>query len=69
MLPENATTFDLVTILGGIGGVLIGWFIYTAFGGDGSRGIEWVRWLIASAWRATRHGRVAGHRRRRTESL
>lgn len=36
-----------LTILCGIGGVLIGWFIYTAFGGNGSRGIDWVRWLIA----------------------
>ena len=26
-----------LTILCGIGGVLIGWFIYTAFGGNGSR--------------------------------
>jgi hypothetical protein len=26
---------------------LIGWFIYTAVGGDGSPGIDWVRWLIA----------------------
>jgi uncharacterized membrane protein YeaQ/YmgE (transglycosylase-associated protein family) len=25
-----------LTILCGIGGVLIGWFIYTAFGGNGS---------------------------------
>jgi uncharacterized membrane protein YeaQ/YmgE (transglycosylase-associated protein family) len=38
-----------LTILCGIGGVLIGWFIYTALGGDGSRGIDWVRWLIAIA--------------------
>jgi uncharacterized membrane protein YeaQ/YmgE (transglycosylase-associated protein family) len=38
-----------LTILCGIGGVLIGWFIYTAFGGDGSRGIDWVRWIIAIA--------------------
>ena len=38
-----------LTILCGIGGVLIGWFVYTAFGGDGSRGIDWVRWLIAIA--------------------
>jgi ABC-type antimicrobial peptide transport system permease subunit len=28
---------------------LIGWFIYTAFGGDGSPGIDWVRWIIAIA--------------------
>ena len=31
-----------MTILCGIGGVLIGWFIYAAFGGDGSAGIDWV---------------------------
>ena len=37
------------TILCGIGGVLIGWSIYTAFGGNCSRGIDWVRWLIAIA--------------------
>src|SRR5215217_4576472 len=36
-----------LTILCGIGGVLIGWFIYSAFGGNGSAGIDWVRWLIA----------------------
>jgi uncharacterized membrane protein YeaQ/YmgE (transglycosylase-associated protein family) len=36
-----------LTILCGIGGVLIGWYIYTAFGGNGSPGIDWVRWIIA----------------------
>ena len=36
-----------LTILCGIGGVLIGWYIYTAFGGNGSSGIDWVRWIIA----------------------
>ena len=36
-----------LTILCGIGGVIIGWFIYTAFGGNGSRGIDWVRWIVA----------------------
>jgi uncharacterized membrane protein YeaQ/YmgE (transglycosylase-associated protein family) len=38
-----------LTILCGIAGVIIGWFIYTAFGGNGSPGIDWVRWLIAIA--------------------
>jgi len=38
-----------LTILCGIGGVILGWFIYTAFGGNGSPGIDWVRWLIAIA--------------------
>jgi uncharacterized membrane protein YeaQ/YmgE (transglycosylase-associated protein family) len=36
-----------LTILCGIGGVIIGWFVYTAFGGDGSNGIDWVRWIVA----------------------
>jgi uncharacterized membrane protein YeaQ/YmgE (transglycosylase-associated protein family) len=38
-----------LTILCGIAGVIIGWYIYTAFGGNGSPGIDWVRWLIAIA--------------------
>jgi len=46
--PGNRDNIPIwLTILCGIGGVLIGWFIYTAFGGDGSRGIDWVRWIIA----------------------
>jgi len=36
-----------LTILCGVGGVLIGWFIYSAFGGNGSPGIDWVRWIVA----------------------
>ena len=46
--PGNRDNIPLwLTIICGIGGVLIGWFIYTAFGGNGSPGIDWVRWLIA----------------------
>ena len=36
-----------MTILCGIAGVIIGWFIYTAFGGNGSDGVDWVRWIVA----------------------
>lgn len=36
-----------LTLLCGIGGVLIGNVIYSAFGGDGSRGIDWTRWVVA----------------------
>ena len=36
-----------LTILCGIGGVVLGWFIYTAFGGNGSSGVDWVRWIVA----------------------
>ena len=38
-----------LTILCGIGGVLIGWYVYTAFGGGETRGIDWIRWLVAIA--------------------
>jgi uncharacterized membrane protein YeaQ/YmgE (transglycosylase-associated protein family) len=46
--PGNRDNIPIwLTIICGIGGVLIGWFIYTAFGGNGSAGIDWVRWIIA----------------------
>ena len=36
-----------LTILCGIGGVLLGYWIYSLFGGDGSNGVDWVRWFVA----------------------
>lgn len=36
-----------LTIVCGIGGVIIGWFIYRAFGGNGSSGVDWTRWIVA----------------------
>ena len=36
-----------LTIVCGIGGVILGWFVYAAFGGNGSAGIDWVRWIVA----------------------
>lgn len=37
-----------LTILCGIGGVILGWFVYTLFGGTGdTRGVDWVRWIVA----------------------
>jgi uncharacterized membrane protein YeaQ/YmgE (transglycosylase-associated protein family) len=36
-----------LTVLCGIGGIILGYYIYSAFGGDGSRGIDWVRWIVA----------------------
>jgi uncharacterized membrane protein YeaQ/YmgE (transglycosylase-associated protein family) len=46
--PSSRDNIPLwLTILCGIGGVIIGWYLYTLLGGDGSPGIDWVRWLIA----------------------
>jgi len=36
-----------LTLLCGIGGVLIGDVIYEAFGGNGSPGVDWTRWIVA----------------------
>ena len=36
-----------LTLLCGIGGVVLGWFIYTALGGNSTDGIDWVRWIVA----------------------
>src|SRR3712207_3013645 len=38
-----------LTILCGIGGVLLGWFVYDALGGGPTRGLDWIRWLVAIA--------------------
>jgi uncharacterized membrane protein YeaQ/YmgE (transglycosylase-associated protein family) len=46
--PGNKDNIPIwLTIVCGIGGVILGWFVYTAFGGDGSRGVDWTRWIVA----------------------
>jgi uncharacterized membrane protein YeaQ/YmgE (transglycosylase-associated protein family) len=36
-----------LTILCGIGGVLIGYYLAAALGVDATDGIDWVRWIIS----------------------
>lgn len=36
-----------LTILCGIAGVIVGWFVYAAFGGGATGGVDWVRWIVA----------------------
>ena len=43
---KDNTPFWL-TVLCGIGGVLIGWYVYAAFGGGETNGVDWVRWIVA----------------------
>lgn len=59
-----------LTVLCGIGGVVLGWYVYAAFGGNGSNGVDWVRWFVAIAVAAvlvvlasTLTGRNTGGRR------
>ena len=36
-----------LTLVCGILGVILGWFVYDAFGGDKTEGVDWVRWIVA----------------------
>ena len=36
-----------LTLLCGIGGVLLGWYVYAALGGGETSGVDWVRWIVA----------------------
>lgn len=38
-----------LTVLCGIGGVLIGYYLAAALGVDATRGIDWIRWIISIA--------------------
>ena len=47
--PGNKDNIPIwLTLLCGIGGVMLGWYIYGAFGGSGdTSGVDWVRWIVA----------------------
>jgi uncharacterized membrane protein YeaQ/YmgE (transglycosylase-associated protein family) len=36
-----------LTLVCGLVGVVIGWYVYAAFGGNGSNGVDWTRWIVA----------------------
>jgi len=36
-----------LTLLCGIGGVLLGMVVYAALGGDDTSGIDWMRWIVS----------------------
>jgi uncharacterized membrane protein YeaQ/YmgE (transglycosylase-associated protein family) len=65
-----------LTVLCGIAGVIVGWYVYAAFGGNGSDGFDWTRWFVAVlvaavfvvlastlTGRNTRHGVSLGRKR------
>ena len=52
-----------LTVLCGIGGVLIGYYLAAALGVDETRGIDWIRWFIsiaAAALFVVAYGAVTG---------
>ncbi|MDQ3177259.1 MAG: GlsB/YeaQ/YmgE family stress response membrane protein [Actinomycetota bacterium] len=38
-----------LTVLCGIAGVLIGWYIAVALGVEETEGVDWIRWIISIA--------------------
>jgi uncharacterized membrane protein YeaQ/YmgE (transglycosylase-associated protein family) len=36
-----------LTVLCGIGGVLIGYYVAAALGVEATRGIDWIRWIVS----------------------
>jgi uncharacterized membrane protein YeaQ/YmgE (transglycosylase-associated protein family) len=36
-----------LTLVCGIAGVVIGWYVYAALDGNGSKGVDWTRWIVA----------------------
>ncbi len=46
--PSTRNNIPLwLTIICGVGAVIVGWYIYVLFGGTGTPGIDWIRWLFA----------------------
>src|SRR4029453_14606676 len=46
--PGNRDNIPLwLTVVCGIGGVLIGYYLAAALGVDATRGIDWTRWIIS----------------------
>ena len=46
--PSSPGAWPLwLTILCGIGGVLIGYYLAAALGVEATRGIDWIRWIIS----------------------
>ena len=68
--PGNRDNIPLwLTVVCGIAGVLIGYYLAAALGVDATKGIDWIRWIISIivaavlvVIAATVTGRRSGHR-------
>ncbi|WP_029429534.1 GlsB/YeaQ/YmgE family stress response membrane protein [Blastococcus sp. URHD0036] len=68
--PGNRDNIPLwLTVVCGIAGVLIGYYLAAALGVDETKGIDWIRWIISIivaavlvVIAATVTGRRSGHR-------
>jgi uncharacterized membrane protein YeaQ/YmgE (transglycosylase-associated protein family) len=49
VLPGRQAYGWIVTVLLGIAGALIGYWLWGALGGSDTGGIDWIRWVISIA--------------------
>jgi uncharacterized membrane protein YeaQ/YmgE (transglycosylase-associated protein family) len=69
VLPGKQPYGFIVTILLGIAGALIGYWLWGVLGGGNTFGIDWIRWVISVAAAAILSlGYSAITRRRKTEA-
>ena len=46
--PGNRDNIPIwLTIVCGVGGVLIGYYVAAALGVDATKGVDWLRWIIS----------------------
>ncbi len=49
VLPGRQTYGWIITIVLGVAGALIGYWLWGALGGTDTPGIDWIRWVISIA--------------------
>ena len=49
VLPGRQNISALVTVILGILGALVGYYVWGAMGGGDTGGIDWIRWIISIA--------------------
>jgi uncharacterized membrane protein YeaQ/YmgE (transglycosylase-associated protein family) len=49
VLPGRQAYGWIITVVLGIAGALIGYWLWGALGGTDTRGIDWIRWVISIA--------------------
>ena len=47
VMPGKQAGGIIITIILGIIGVIIGWYIAAALGVESTNGIDWIRWIVS----------------------
>ncbi|MDF2093436.1 MULTISPECIES: GlsB/YeaQ/YmgE family stress response membrane protein [unclassified Knoellia] len=47
VMPGRQNISALITVVLGVLGVLIGWYLAAALGVESTSGIDWIRWIIS----------------------